>query len=56
MAIVTRIDPLAYGVDALRTLLLGQSHFGLPLDIAVLSAGAFVLILAGSHAFRRMQV
>ena len=56
LSLVTRIDPLAYGVDGLRTLLLGQSHFGLPLDIAVLSAAALVLIAGGSYAFRRMQV
>ena len=56
LAMVTRIDPLAYGVDGLRTLLLGQPHFGLPLDITVLSVGALILIAAGSYSFRRMQV
>jgi len=56
LTIVTRLDPLAYGVDALRTLLLGQAHFGLALDVGVLSPIALLLILAGSFSFRRMQV
>jgi ABC-2 type transport system permease protein len=56
MAVATAIDPLAYGVDALRTSLIGVSHFGLPADIAVLGVGVVVLMLLGSRQFSRIEV
>jgi ABC-2 type transport system permease protein len=52
---IARFDPLTYGVDAFRALLLGTSHFGLGLDFAVL-AGVTVLFMAlASRAFSRIQ-
>lgn len=53
---ITRLDPLAYGVDAMRTLLIGVSHFGIGLDALVLVCGAVALILLGSRQFGRIQV
>src|SRR6266550_2979276 len=38
LAALTRVDPLTYGVDGVRGLLTGRTHFGVPLDIAVLSS------------------
>ena len=37
VAEITIINPLSYGVDALRGLLTNNYHFGLPLDLLVLS-------------------
>lgn len=54
-AVVT-VDPLAYGVDGLRTLLVGGTHFGLWMDAAVLLAVATVLLFVGSHLFSKIQV
>jgi ABC-2 type transport system permease protein len=56
MLVVATADPLSYGVDALRQLLIGTSHFGLPLDIAVLSSLTLVLLFLGSYFFSRMEV
>jgi ABC-2 type transport system permease protein len=56
MMIVATADPLSYGVDALRQLLIGTSHFGLPLDIAVLSGLTLALLFLGSYFFSRMEV
>jgi len=56
MLVVATADPLSYGVDALRQLLIGTSHFGLPLDIAVLSGLTLVLLFLGSYFFSRMEV
>src|SRR5947208_11724577 len=36
--VVTNLDPLAYGVDALRTTLIGRTYFGTTLDLIVLVA------------------
>jgi ABC-2 type transport system permease protein len=56
MLIVATLDPLSYGVDALRHLLIGTGHFGLPLDIAVLSGLTLLLLFLGSYFFLRMEV
>lgn len=56
LAIATRIDPLSYGVDGMRTTLIGVSHFGLGLDAAVLLACLVVLLFVGSRVFARIQV
>jgi len=56
LGIVTSIDPLAYGVDGLRTTLIGRSHFGLPADCAVLVAVAAALLWLGSYLFSKIEV
>ncbi|HXA53216.1 MAG TPA: ABC transporter permease [Candidatus Acidoferrum sp.] len=56
LSVVTRLDPLAYGVDGLRTTLIGVSHFGLLVDAGVLVLGATALLLLGSRLFDRIQV
>ena len=50
------VNPVSYGVDALRTVLLGiKSSFGLPLDFAVLFAFAIIMVVIGTEAFKRMK-
>jgi ABC-2 type transport system permease protein len=56
MTWVVRIDPLSYGVDALRGLLIGASHFPMALDFAVLAGLAAALLAVGSRLFARMEV
>lgn len=56
MNILTRLDPFAYGVDALRSVLIGVTHFGLALDLSVLAAGTVILLWIGSRLFARIQV
>jgi ABC-2 type transport system permease protein len=53
---VATVDPLSYGVDGLRSALIGVAHFGLPLDLAVLSVIAALLLGAGSVLFSRIQL
>ena len=54
--LVAQADPLAYGVDGLRWALIGQAHFPLFLDIAVLSAITALLLVLGAWLFTRIQV
>lgn len=54
--LITRLDPLAYGVDGLRTTLIGTSHFGLALDAAVLCVVTAVLLGIGSYLFSKIQL
>jgi len=55
LSLVTMLDPLAYGVDGLRTTLIGVSHFGLAMDMAVLMTSVILLLFIGSRLFDRIQ-
>jgi ABC-2 type transport system permease protein len=54
--VVVTLDPLAYGVDSLRSLLIGTSHFGLMTDATVLLAVSAVALLVGSRLFSKIQI
>ena len=56
LAFATRLDPLAYGVDGLRTSLINVSHFGIALDIAVMVPVTILLLLLGSRLFSKIQI
>jgi ABC-2 type transport system permease protein len=56
LAVVTRLDPLAYGVDGLRAVLLGASYFGVAIDLAVLMGVAVVFLTLGARQFSRIQI
>jgi ABC-2 type transport system permease protein len=53
---VVYADPLSYGIDALRVLLIGAGQFGLGGDISILLAITAVITLLGSYFFSRIQV
>jgi ABC-2 type transport system permease protein len=51
-----RVDPLAYGVDGIRGILVrGSSHFGLPTDIIFLTTVTVVLLSAGIYLFSKVR-
>jgi ABC-2 type transport system permease protein len=52
----TLLNPVTYGVDAIRGLMLGTYAFGLLTDSAVLVGFALVMIALGTLAFRRMKL
>jgi ABC-2 type transport system permease protein len=56
LAAVTRVDPLSYGVDGLRSALIGQAHFGPALDATVLIVLAAAFIGLGAWRFSRIEV
>lgn len=56
LSFITKLDPLAYGVDGLRTTLLGMSHFGLVADLSVLVLVTMALLFIGSRLFSKIQV
>ena len=55
MSFIVRVNPLTYGVDALRGVILGVSAFSLPFDFAVLIAFDIVMIIIGSVSFNNMK-
>jgi ABC-2 type transport system permease protein len=56
MAVITRLDPLTYGVDGLRGSLTGLWHFNAAFNISVLAAIAFAFIGLGAYAFSKIEV
>lgn len=56
LAVITRVDPLSYGIDGLRGVLIGNSHFGLLNDITILCVVALVLASIGSYFFSKIQL
>ncbi|OLC06223.1 MAG: multidrug ABC transporter permease [Gemmatimonadetes bacterium 13_1_40CM_66_11] len=56
LAVLTRIDPLTYGVDGVRGVMLGTSHFGVALDVGVLLAVGALFVIAGAWRFSKIEV
>jgi ABC-2 type transport system permease protein len=56
LALLTRIDPLTYGVDGVRTVLTGVTHFGIAADAAVLVGVAILLLSAGAWRFSKIEI
>ena len=56
MEILATLDPLSYGVDGLRSVLIGASHFGVATDFAVLSVLSVVFMAIGAKLFSRIQL
>jgi len=56
LALLTRVDPLTYGVDGVRTALIGLTHFGLWTDVGVLAAVAVLLLGVGAWRFSKIEI
>ena len=56
LALATRADPLSYGVDGLRGALIGASHYGVLVDLAILGVVASCFLALGARSFSKIQV
>lgn len=56
LAVLTHLDPLSYGIDGLRGALIGQSHFSVFTNLAVLGSVAVLFLGFGAWSFSRIQV
>ncbi|MCL6096807.1 MAG: ABC transporter permease [Patescibacteria group bacterium] len=56
MEIVTKIDPLSYGVDGLRGTLINVWTFNIATDFIVLSAFMVAFLIIGSYLFSKIQI
>jgi ABC-2 type transport system permease protein len=56
LLLVARLDPLSYGIDALRYFLIGTATFPLVLDISVLLGVTAIFLALGSYFFSRIEV
>jgi ABC-2 type transport system permease protein len=60
LRVITAIDPLAYGIDGMRSALLGlavgQVRFGPAVDATVLVCVALVFLSLGAYSFSKIEV
>jgi ABC-2 type transport system permease protein len=56
LEVITRIDPMTYGVDALRGVLSGQNFFSLGTDVGILIGLCVVVLLIGSYLFSTIEL
>lgn len=56
LSFLTYIDPLTYGVDALRGVMLGISHFPIILDFSILVVFCLSMLFTGALLFARCEV
>ncbi|MBN2043328.1 MAG: ABC transporter permease [Candidatus Aenigmarchaeota archaeon] len=56
LAAISYLDPLTYGVDGLRSLIIGTSHFPVIVDLAVLGGFCLAMILMARHLFNKTEV
>jgi ABC-2 type transport system permease protein len=55
LGVATSLDPLTYGVDALRASLAGISHFGMIADLTVLVSVGAVMLFVSSYLFSKIE-
>ncbi len=53
---VSRVNPISYSVDGLRTLMIGTGSFSLGTDFAVTLAGLVVMLAAASYLFSKTSI
>jgi ABC-2 type transport system permease protein len=56
LAVLTRVDPLTYGIDGVRGTMIGSSHFGVALDVGVLLGVGVLFVIAGAWRFSKLEV
>ncbi len=56
LSIVTRLDPLSYGVDGLRDVFLGTGHYNLSTNILILVGITMLFLWLGSYFFKKIEI
>ncbi len=56
LTVLTRVDPLTYGVDGLRGALIARGHFSALIDLVVMALLAVALTAVGAWRFARIEI
>jgi ABC-2 type transport system permease protein len=56
LGMVTKIDPLSYGIDGMRSVLLGHSAFDPRIDFMVLVVVGAILLVFGAYRFSKIEI
>jgi ABC-2 type transport system permease protein len=55
LSAIVKFDPLSYGIDAFRVLLVNAGNFGLGIDLLVLSLVTLGFLVLGSYLFGKIE-
>lgn len=55
LEIIARIDPLTYGIDGIRGVLINANNFSITTDLLVITIVAVALLIIGSYLFEKIQ-
>lgn len=55
LKLVTKLNPLSYGIDGIRGTLIGDAHFPLLLDLGVLTIATAFLVAIGAYLFSKVE-
>jgi ABC-2 type transport system permease protein len=55
LEVITRFDPLTYGVDGIRSALGGSGSFGIGMDMMVIVIVAVIFLGVGTYLFEKIQ-
>jgi ABC-2 type transport system permease protein len=55
LTVLTSVDPLTYGVDGMRAMLIGSSHFSFAVDAGVLAAFGALFLVLGAWRFSKIE-
>jgi len=55
ITIIARLNPLSYGVDGLRGILIGAGYFGAVTDFAVLAVVSMIFVFIGAYLFSKIE-
>jgi ABC-2 type transport system permease protein len=56
LALAAAADPLSYGIDGMRSVLLQKTHYGAAVDLEVLVVVALVLMTFGAYRFSKIEI
>lgn len=56
LSVVTRFNPLSYGVEGIRTSLTGIGNFTLLFDFSVIAVLTAIMVLIGGYLFSKIEV
>jgi len=56
IVIITRFNPLSYGVDGIRGVLTGASHLGIGMDFSIMIIITAIILAIGSYLFSKIEV
>ena len=56
LAAATMVDPLSYGIDGMRAILIGRAHYGAMIDFEVMVVIAAAFIMLGAYRFSKIEI
>lgn len=56
VGVIIRLNPLSYGVDGLRSALIGQAQLGIWTDLGVLIFSSLILVIVGGYLFSKIEI